>query len=112
MADNTVPTLETGFLGVTNPEARAKGMAMPIGDLSKHLADRCYELAEAHRHAGTLRAMALDKLPNDTDIDESHTLLVALKHPLKDLDDGLCDLAGYLEALLVRLSNGREVCHA
>lgn len=111
MAGNTVPTLETGFLGVINPESRAKGMAMPIGELSKHLADRCSELAESHRHAGTLRAMALDKLPNDTDVDESHTLLVALKHPLKDLDDGLCELAGYLEALLVRLNNRQEVTH-
>ena len=84
---------------------------MPLDELAKHLETRFWDQAKPSRQANQLAQLAVHHMPNDTDAQASEALLVALKQPLSDLDNGLCEFAGYFEALVLRLSRSGEVIH-
>jgi len=102
---------DSGFLGVTNFEHREQAMRMPIASLVKLLHDRFEEQADVSRYAAQLNELVIEHLPLHADIEAAETLLVSMKDRLTDLDNGLCEFAGYFEALLVRLHGSVEVSH-
>jgi hypothetical protein len=105
------PTIETaeGFLGTSNPERRAEALSMPLDQLIARLSKRLNEQAIVTRRASALVELALEQLPNDTGADNADALLSALQHPLRQLDDGLCEFGGYFEALTVLAKECRHV---
>jgi len=108
MVIDTVSATAEGFLGVSNTEARAYALALSIEALTEQVRDRLCELAEASRRGSALIEMATEGLPDNTDNDKSEAALWAVQHSVRELDNGLCDLGGYVEALIVRASRGQE----
>lgn len=108
MASPIVLNTAEGFLGIADPEARARALTMPLGELVKRIECLLSEQALVLSHVTALNEMAYEHLPADTDNMKAEALIAAVPSQLERADNALCEFGGCFEALIVRL---KEASH-
>ena len=97
--------LAPGFLDLTYQEIRSECLALPLGKLIERIRDRLNTQADWSQDVDNLLEMAIENSPNNSDSDKTDAALRALKRIHSDQDSSIGEMAGYLEALIVRVNS-------
>lgn len=91
------------FLGVMNPECREAALSMPLPKLAVTIEKCLAGLADSMRRGGLLTELII---ANQNEADTVDAIASAMQPSWFKIDNSICALGGYLEALIVRAQGG------